>query len=213
MSKGLIVSGGYVNHDLLLKRLKHHTYDHIMAVDGGMNALWVVNALPDVLLGDFDSCHEKALAHFEEKQVPKILFPPKKDVTDTDLALEHMALAGITEVDLLGATGTRFDHSFANVMLLDKYAAQMDVTILDRTNRIRLAKQAMTLLREEGFKYLSLLPVSDEVTEVCLEGVAYPLHRATLLRNSSYAVSNEITDSRAKLTFDQGKLLVVQSRD
>lgn len=211
MSKGLIVSGGHVDYDLLLRLLKNK-YDYVMAVDHGMDALWVLNYTPDVMVGDFDSCESLALDHFRRQDVPEVKFMSEKDMTDTDLAIEHMIRMGVEETLLVGGTGTRFDHSLANVMMLLKYEDQIKIVLVDKTNMIRCASKHMTIAKE-GFDYLSLLPLSDEVTGVQLRGVAYPLEDHTLLKASSFAVSNEIVEETCELTFDTGKLIVVQSRD
>ncbi len=211
MSKGLIISGGHVSHDLLLMLLKNN-YDYVVAVDHGMDALWVLGYNPDVILGDFDSCNNRALDYFRREQVPEIRFNAEKDMTDTDLALEKMIEKGITSADMVGTTGTRLDHTLANLMMLFKYENRINLTVLDKNNRIFVAKKFMEI-NKEGYHYISLLPISNKVTNVNLSKVKYPLREATLLRESSYAVSNEMVNQVCQLTFEDGKMLVIQSKD
>ena len=211
MSKGLIVSGGRVNHDLLLALLKKK-YDMVVAVDGGMNPLWVLGYKPDVILGDFDSCDSHVLEHYRKKKVREVKFRAHKDMTDTDLAIEEMMSNGIEETVIVGGSGTRFDHTLANVMLLLKYEGRIRLTLLDANNRIKLAKEADEVWKD-GYKYLSLMPISKKVQGVYLDGVAYPLSDATLYRDSSFGISNEILKERCRLQYDKGKLLIVQSLD
>jgi len=211
LPRGLIVTGGHVDHDLLLRLLKNK-YDHIIAVDGGMNPFWVLHAKPDILLGDFDSCEQHALSHFRTLEVPEVRFRADKDMTDTDLAIEHMIEAGMDQADILGASGSRLDHTLANVMLLFKYADRIKLTMLDKTNKLQVAS-LVQVIRPEGYKYLSLIPISEKAENITLTGVTYPLNKATLERESSFAVSNEIQGDEALLSFDRGKLLVLQSND
>ena len=211
MTRGLIVSGGHVNHDLLLKVLKS-PYDQIIAVDGGMNPLWVLGVNPDVLLGDFDSCKSLPLAHYRQEGIKEITFSKQKDMTDTELALVEAIRMGLDQVVVVGATGTRLDHTLANMMVALKYKHELDVVLLDATNKIFPAKSGLEIGKEH-YKYLSLQPMTEFVTNVTLEGVAYPLKEATLVRNSSYAVSNEIVSESCYLTFDAGEMLVIQSID
>ena len=211
MRRGLIVSGGHVNHDLLLSLLNRN-YDYVVAVDGGMNPLWVIHVEPDAILGDFDSCSSHALNTFRGNKVKEIKFDVRKDSTDTQLAIEHLIDLGIDEADILGATGTRFDHGLANVMLLFKYNDRIKLTLVDENNQIFVAEGLMTI--EKGsYKYFSLLPISELVSGVSLKGVAYPLEFQTLKRESSFAISNEITGEMATLSFESGQLLVIQSND
>ncbi len=211
MSKGLIISGGHVSHDLLLMLLKNN-YDYVMAVDHGMDALWVLGYNPDVILGDFDSCNKNAIDYFRREQVLEIRFNAEKDMTDTELALEKMIEKGITSADMVGTTGTRLDHTLANLMMLFKYENRINLTVLDKNNRIFVAKKFMEI-NKEGYHYISLLPISNKVTNVNLSKVKYPLREATLLRESSYAVSNEMVNQVCQLTFEDGKMLVIQSKD
>lgn len=211
LPRGLIVTGGHVDHDLLLKLLKNK-YDHIIAVDGGMNPMWVIHAMPDMLLGDFDSCEQHALTHFRTLEVPEVRFQAEKDMTDTDLAIEHMIKAGMDQADILGASGSRLDHTLANVMMLFKYVDKIKLTMFDKNNKVQVASKVQ-VIKPEGYKYLSLIPVSEKAENVTLTGVAYPLKRAILDRESSFAVSNEIQGDEALLSFESGKLLVLQSND
>lgn len=211
MSKGLIVSGGHVNRDLLFKLLKQKP-DLIVGVDGGMRALWVIGEKPDYILGDFDSCDAMVLKHFRHEGVPEITFSSEKDMTDTELAIRSMIDRGITEATIIGATGTRMDHTLANMMLLHSYADAIDLVVVNETNKIQIAGTGMPIAKD-GYKYLSLIPMSDQVTDVTLTGVKYPLIQAILKRESSYAISNEIIDECCKLSFSDGLMLVVQSSD
>lgn len=213
VNKGLIVAGGHVNHDLLLKLLKtKDRYVYIMAVDHGMDALWVLGFLPDGIIGDFDSCHQQALTYFRKFHVPEIKFQAEKDTTDTDLAIEKMIALGLTSADMVGTTGTRLDHTLANMMLLFKYGDQIELTVLDDHNCITVAKKTMTIQKGD-YPYISLLPISDQVQEVTFTGVKYPLDKCQLMRESSYAISNEIVDESCHLSFVEGKMLVIQSKD
>ena len=66
---------------------------------------------------------------------------------------------------------------------------------------------------ENGFKYLSVVPLTDECGGVRISGVFYPLDGVTLKRSYSYAVSNEITSDHAEITLARGTMLVIESRD
>ncbi len=205
------MAGGSVDCDQLLHILKE-SWDIIVAVDGGMNPFWVIGKQPDILLGDFDSCDERALHYFREQGVDEVAFNPEKDDTDAGLAIEMMIERGVDEGVILGATGTRMDHTVANMMLLSKYAEAIDLTIVNRTNRLFMAKKNMRI-QKDGYNYLSLLPLTTIVSCVDLSGVAYQLQEASLYRESSYAISNEILDEECHLSFSDGKLLVIQSND
>lgn len=104
------------------------------------------------------------------------------------------------------------DHTLANMMLLPRFEKDIHLTILNETNKIQVATHNM-VINKDGYKYLSLLPLSGEAIDVTLSGVKYPLSTALLKRDSSYAVSNEIIDEDCHLSFTEGVILVIQSRD
>jgi len=119
---------------------------------------------------------------------------------------------GVLEADIIGASGTRLDHTLANMMILFKYESRIKLAIIDANNRLFVGEHSM-LIEKGCYKYLSLMPISGTVTGVTLEGVTYPLVNHTLIRESTFAVSNEISGDSCHLSYDSGQLLVIQSRD
>ena len=64
-----------------------------------------------------------------------------------------------------------------------------------------------------SFPFLSLLPITDQVSGVTLTGFLYPLHQATLRRGDTLGISNELTGPWGKIAIAKGKLLVIESMD
>ena len=118
--------------------------------------------------------------------------------------------AGAREIFLLGATGSRLDHSLANLYLLYK-AARLGIklSLVDRINQVWLVEGKIRLRGTRG-QYLSLLPLSPQVTGVTTRGLKYPLDGATLVWGSSWGISNEFLGGEAEVTLDEGLLLVIQ---
>lgn len=86
----------------------------------------------------------------------------------------------------------------------------------DGRNRVRLLKSdgdAVKLRIERGYRYLSLVSLTDECEGVSICGVYYPLDGVELKRSYSYAVSNEITAQYAEITLERGVMLVIESED
>ncbi len=212
MTRGLIVTGGHVNHDLLLMLFKDNVYDLVMAVDGGMSSLYVINHKPDYIIGDFDSCTERVLTHFRKLAVKELIFESEKDMTDTELAIEKMIELEMGEITLVGATGTRIDHVYANLMMLEKFSGRVEMKIMDDHNCISIGHSPMVIAKSD-YQYLSLLPITEEVSGLTITGVKYPLLDVTISKYSSFTVSNEIVDDHAILDYRDGKLLVVESKD
>ena len=118
-----------------------------------------------------------------------------------------------SEIIIIGALGTRFDHTLANIHLLRKACTQqMPCSIVDDHNEIRLTDSSMQV-STSGFRYISLLPLTLEVTGVTLEGFQYPLNDATLTLGKSLAISNELTSTIGNIRIKSGLLLVIHSKD
>ena len=58
-----------------------------------------------------------------------------------------------------------------------------------------------------------MIPISEEVTSITLNGFKYPLSNYNLTVKNSLAVSNEIIDDIAEVRYETGYLLAIESRD
>lgn len=212
----LIVSGGLVTDSFLNQILEQHHFDEIIAVDKGMELFWKKEIKPDLILGDFDSAKPEVLHFFqEETKVPIMEYPPEKDETDTELALRIAIERNATKVILIGVTGTRMDHSLGAIQLLG-YGMERNVecVLLDEHNRIRLTKSNVTIQRSEQYgTYVSLIPFSPIVRKVTTKGMKYPLFEEDLPCFIVRGVSNEIVDEIGEIEFEEGLLLVIESKD
>jgi thiamine pyrophosphokinase len=190
--------------------------DTLVGADRG--ALFLVRRgfRPAIALGDFDSVTEEEK---EEIRRGSDCFsdcdPVRKDWTDTELAFDWALKRNPREVVLLGALGTRFDHSFANVQLMIRAAERgIECRIADAVNEIRLLSgPAKAALAKGRYTHVSLLPLSAEASGITLAGFRYPLKDAVLKAGQTLGVSNVITDSEAMVTVGQGMLLVIQTAE
>ena len=85
--------------------------------------------------------------------------------------------------------------------------------ITDGKNRVRFLRNNSTLIPRSGFRYLAILAADPVIKGVSIEGVKYPLKRATLRRDHQYAVSNEIEKNCALIEVRKGGAWIVESAD
>ncbi len=202
--------------------LKGRSYDVTIAVDAGVGACMSLLLRPELLVGDFDTFgKEQILKYQRETGVSMDIHKAEKDETDTELALRDALLMGCTEADVLGATGGRLDHEISNIHLMAQGKKRgLKVNIFDRKNKISLLDSEFEK-RTEFFKdslygtYVSFLPLTETVRGITLTGFKYPLFEKdiSILENPSLCVSNEVVEERAEITFRQGILICVESRD
>lgn len=189
--------------------------DRLVGADRGALFLVQNGYTPDLALGDFDSVTSRELELIRSRSRETIAYDPiDKDYTDTELAFRYALDQSPSEIRLLGALGSRFDHSLANVHLL-KLALEQGIpaSITDEHNTISLAKEGTVELYQSQYSQISLLPLSEEVTGITLRGFVYPLHEATLRIGQSLGISNILADPVGTLTVRTGTLLVIQSKD
>lgn len=188
--------------------------DLIIAADSGYNNASRLGVRPGLLLGDLDSIDRKSLAPDELEHIEKIIVPAIKDDTDTQLAVDTAISRGADEIYIIGGLGGRLDHTLSTVFLLeyikDKGARGV---ITDGRNRVRIMESGEELTIKRGYKYLSLVGLTDTCEGVSISGVFYPLKDAVLERKYAFAVSNEITADAAEISLSKGILLVIESRD
>lgn len=217
----LIVTGGNIDCDFALDFLKEKKYDEIIAVDGALdffeNEEVKAQALrPTHIVGDFDTVGAAVLEKYKASdEIQMHAFNPEKDYTDTDIALKlAMRLAGKDgAVTMIGAAGTRLDHSLANIqMLIAPLKKGIDCQIVDAHNRIRMIEGEFTL-RECYGKYVSLIPVTMALEGIDLVGFKYPLNDRTVYMGESLCVSNELTGKKGLIRIKKGIALLIESKD
>ncbi|RIX53616.1 thiamine diphosphokinase [Paenibacillus nanensis] len=188
--------------------------DTLIGADSGARFLLQNGLAPDVAIGDFDSVSEEEMALIREKSGRTIACDPiDKDYTDTEMAFRLALDMKPSELLLIGALGTRFDHSLANVHLLALADAfGIPAQIIDAHNRIRLISRTCVLERVDH-PQVSLLPLSEQVTGITLSGFQYPLNNATLTIGQSIGISNVLLAESGTIRLKEGRLLVIQSRD
>ena len=216
MSKRIvIVSGGELDEEFTLSVLEEG-YSHIIGVDKGMEFLYQHQIKPSYIVGDFDSVDEKIRDYYrDETDVPIREFNPVKDASDTEHAIRLAMMLGCEEMVLLGATGGRIDHLWANVQsLYIPFKAGIDAKIMDRQNRIRLIGEETVLRKDEAYgTYFTVFPLGQEIFEFNITGAKYPLHNHTLMPYDSLCVSNQIEDEEAVISFLSGVVILMETKD
>lgn len=212
----LVVTGGNTDYEFACDLIKKSGYEVIIAADSGMNFLYKNNIMPDVVVGDFDSVDKEALEYFRAFENIEIqMLNPEKDDTDTEYAIRYAISKGADSITLIGATGTRLDHVMANICLLGiGFEENVEIEIIDKNNRIRLMNHSFSIEKNKQFgKYISLIPFEKVVKGVTLKGMKYNLDDYDMGGYNSLGVSNEIVDDVAEISFKEGVMLVIESKD
>ena len=207
----IVVSNGSFNIKTLEKI--RNASDFIICADGGANHLYMSDVLPDMIVGDLDSLTEDALAYYKKSDVLFHKFPSRKDNTDTELAVDFAIDRGATEIVLLGSTGTRLDHTIANVMILIKLLKMgIKAKVVDEHNEIYIMDSKIEIEKEEG-TFVSFLPIFTECIGVTMKGFKYSTDNLDFALGSTMGISNEVESEKGIIEIRDGISLVIKSRD
>lgn len=190
--------------------------DTIIGVDGGAIRLLDQGITPDIAIGDFDTIGEEGIQRLQQAGVRMEQFPSHKDLTDTEIAIEVAVGLKPDEIILYGALGSRMDHTLANLQLLYKaQQAGVWMRIESMHNRIMLLSERFphAVISRDHFRFMSLLPMSSQVTGITLEGFLYPLKEATIEIGMALGVSNEFLQETGTITLRKGNLFVMLTND
>ncbi len=210
----LIVTGGEINKNFLKKHLKINKYDIIIAVDKGLETLDTLNTKPNYIVGDFDSIDKTILRKYENTQIEIIKLNPEKDLTDTHSAINLAIELKSKKIIIIGAIGTRLDHTIANIHIL-KLAIDkgINIKIINETNEITLINNNIKIYKDQNYKYISLIPLTTTVENITLKGFKYPLTKRTLYIGDSLGISNEQLQQEGEIQLEKGILILIRSKD
>lgn len=216
MSRVLIVTGGSVNVEWAKEWLDNQAFDYCIAADSGLVYADKLGLKVDFLLGDYDSVDTEVLDRYKSNTEFEI-YPKEKDYTDTHLAIITALKKGATDIYILGAIGTRMDHTITNIGNM-KAAADcgVDCHIVDERNYIYLlseAKGTHIIGKESQYgSYVSIIPMSENVG-LSLEGFKYTLDNYELKQGLSICQSNEVKDDKGIIKVHKGLIIVMETRD
>ncbi len=178
---------------------------YIIAADGGYAHLSSAGVTPDMVVGDFDSLgsvpdHPNIIKH-----------PPRKDDTDTMLAVKYALDAGYNDITVLGGLGGRLDHSMANIQTL-VYISEKGATgtLVGEGCRITVIRDGQSIEFDESQSgTVSVFCLSDTAQGVYESGLSYSLEDATLTNAYPLGVSNRFVGEESRISVRHGILAVM----
>lgn len=188
------------------------TGELIIAADSGARTALERGYVPAFVVGDLDSLPQETLQHLKQLGSQVVQAPEEKNETDTELAIDLALRQGATRITLLGALGgERFEHTFANLLLLAAYE-DTRLEIVDGNARGWLLRgPGQTQISGQPGDLLSLFPVMASAEGVCTENLYYPLREETLHFGRPRGISNVLLTEYAKVSLSQGLLLVIHT--
>lgn len=186
-----------------------------IGADRGALALIDRGIAVDYAVGDFDSVTVEEKAIISMQALYTVEYAAEKDETDLEIALQKAFDVKPEKLYLFGVTGGRLDHALVNLQLLHTIVGK-DIRgiIIDKWNQVELKNPGThTVIKSELYTYVSFVPFTESVRGISLIGFLYLLEDYDLTLGSTTLISNELAENTGTFSFEEGMLLVVQSRD
>ena len=191
--------------------LELQTQDFLVAVDGGLHHLHALGLSPQLLIGDMDSLSAQEVEACKQAGAEVLRFPPAKNKTDLELALDEVLKRGYRNILIAFALGGRLDQTLGNLALLSRPdLGDCSVRIDDGLTEVALLRHIITLACQPG-DTVSLLPWGGEAGGVITHGLEYALEGETLLPWQTRGISNCCTGERFSVSLEHGALLLIHS--
>ncbi len=187
----------------------------VICADGGLSNCLGAGFVPDCVIGDFDSIDVRHLDQAALRTVQRIAHPKRKNASDLELALEHLASESPVPdvVVVVGVSGGRSDHHLFNWLLPMIGSWPFNLRLIDRTVDAHLitGERPCKIPCRVG-DTVSLLPLGD-VQGVSTDGLEYSLANEDLMAGRTLGLSNVATTSQPCIEVCRGQLLAMRVLD
>jgi thiamine pyrophosphokinase len=182
----------------------------LIAADSGLGHARAAGLVVDVVVGDLDSVDPADLNAAIADGASVEGHPADKDATDLELAIGTARARGAERVVVVGAGGGRLDHFFANVLLLaSPVFADIEIEARFDDTIAMVVRDSVAISGRPG-EVVTLLPLGGPARGIRTDGLRWVLAGEDLLPGTSRGVSNELVAPSARITLEDGVLLVVR---
>jgi len=206
-----ILVGGYPLtqvEKLHIQELKGEN-NYLVAVDGGLDMFYELSILPDMLLGDMDSCSDEAYKWYCAHTGAQLFYPSDKDFLDMEAAIDLVSNMGIHNVFLFGVLGGRIDQTFSCLpFLLKGVALGLSISIKSESCQMGILKgPSENIIETDVDLRWSFLAISDFVEGLTLKGFKFNLDEERLSNTQTRALSNRAKSSKVIINIKKGTLI------
>lgn len=186
--------------------------DYIISADAGLEKLNKIGIKPNLIVGDFDSYVGTMPKDIEISRLPVC-----KDETDTFYAVKEGIKRGCKSFVIFGGLGGRFDHTFANLCILE-YLSDKGYShlLMNKDNKVFIMGEGRTIIHGIKGENVSVFPFGTNCCTISYDGLMYNMNKQILYSNISIGpmgVSNSFLGNKATITVHSGKALIVMSMD
>ena len=180
--------------------------DLIIAADAGYEYIRKAGLEADVVIGDFDS--SKVPAH---RNVIKLKV--EKDETDMEICMRHGIKEGFKNFVIFGGLGgKRLAHTIANLQMICNYTKQgYNITMVSDETMVTAIYNDYIVFSKGMKGDISVFAHGGNANHVTISGLKYEVSDVTLTSDFALGVSNSFVDKEAKITVEDGVLIIMWS--
>ena len=199
-----VIVGGAKIRDYERARSYLRGDDYVIYCDSGLSHMEGLGAKPSLIVGDFDSYDDPHL------DVETITLPVAKDDTDTVYAMREGIRRGYKEFLLLGAIGSRLDHTLVNAYILTSLENRgCHGIIIDDYSEIETVSSMAEV--DDSYPFFSLVAMEGDARGVTIRNAKFEIEDAVIGPDYQYATSNEpLPGKTAEITVKDGRLLLIR---
>lgn len=170
-----------------------------VAVDAGYRFFEKAGIAPDVLLGDFDSLRK--LPESLPRRTKVVAHPPRKDKTDSHLAIEYAIERGASAIDIVQPDLGEPDHFTCNLMLLPVFGAMgrrraPQVRLVNTRCEVWFVADRSVEFTDSVGDRVSVIPHCEGIEYTC-SGTAYDVEKLAVSPGQTVAARNMIERRKA----------------
>jgi len=198
----IVANGKFPEHDVPLTLLRKA--EIVVCCDGAIAKLDKNGIEPTVIVGDLDSLSDDYRLRFANK----LSHDPDQNTNDLTKAIKWCKRNNLHNIDILGATGIREDHTLGNIGLLPSYARMgLQIRLITDNGIIIPLIQSSTLESFKGQQISIFSP--NNSTKITTTNLKYPIVNSTLDELWMGTLNESLGDSFS-LEFNIGPLIIFQ---
>ncbi len=208
-NKIAIISNGNLDNISFHKKILKDV-NLIICADGGANHTYKLKIEPDYIIGDFDSIKKSIKAYYEKSNKTVLIHDPNQNYTDTEAAIKLAKVFKPDEIIFLCATGSRIDHTLANIFCL-KQTKNIKSSIINSNNSVQLIENTSINIEGKKDDIISIIPLTN-TKDISYTGLKWSLKNYNTKLGWT-GICNKMTKKIATISIKKGKLLIIKSKD
>ena len=200
-----VIISGSPECDVRLIREQALSCDLLICADRGYSHAKRAGVVPDIVIGDFDSCGDEICGGIET-----VKLNTDKDFTDTLVCAGKALESGCKDITILSSTGGRLDHTLANFYLLSYINSRGGRgVLLSARERIELLPKGKYWFDDLKGLTFSLFPFGCESAVLSVKGARYELDNYTLKSEVPIGVSNVFSSEQCEINVSSGAVIII----